>query len=579
MKRMMHILLVVTMLLMAWSFTACERTPVEGLPELSVSIQIPDMGTTKAETGRVGATDSEKKFTSLQFWVFFHGGDNDGKLVGYKGLNAAQLANTGLTHSAITRFGMPLSPKIFEDLSQEGTTVDVYAVANVASVVVESLGNWTTRSELEALVVSDAIYPTFGASPLTMAVPDFGLPMSGVLKGATVTGDYPVLNISTVTLTRAVSKIRFVFCQQGTPATDTSPAVPDKSTCVIKSISFGGVDEDRGHDCQIAASEKLFTNQKYPGTENLFDISGYTPLSTVIAGEPLIPNADISVCEYPDQLLFRSRGHETETAREYESRLDEAVGASSQVGPIYIRETDKLISGTITYNTTGREEDDLTVTFSMEAEDGNVLSRNHSWILYAYFAEATKTLQFKIVVLPWDKETYDYGYEAQTVNVVRRFTIPESDKYTKYKTDDGYYDIYFWHTVDGQPNVIKGDIIIATPVGQTIHVVPVAGVKDNYTQIDNIFTVTPEFEVIYPNYQKPEGGTTEDCRIEFSVQCNPGTHTPEELEGNYIDLHFCVRIGEGDNARWIDLDSESIDYYRIYLKVGWDGEKWKSWSK
>ena len=570
MKRLMHILRVAAVLLMAWPFTACERTPVEDLPELSVSIHIPDMSTTKAETGRVGATDGEKKFTSLQLWVFFHGGDNDGKLVGYKGFNAAQLANTGLTHSTITRFGMPLSPKMFEDLSQDGTTVDVYAVANVASVVVESLGDWTTRSDLEALVISDAIYPTFGASPLTMAVPDFGLPLSGVLKGVSVTGGYPVLNISTVTLTRAVSKIRFVFCQQGTPATDTSPAVPDKSACVIKSISFGGTAE--GHDCQIATSEKLFTNQKYPGTENLFDISGYTPLSTVITGNPLIPNADISVCEHPDQLLFRSRGHATETAREYESRLDAAVEASSQVGPIYIRETDKLISGTIVYNT---GEEDLEATFSMEAEDDNILSRNHSWILYAYFAEATKTLQFEIVVLPWDKESFDYGYEAKTVNVVRRFTIPESHKYTKHKTDDGYYDIYFWHTVGDQPNVVKGDIIIATPVGQKIHMVPVAGALDGHTQIDDIFTFTPEckYQVIYPNYQDPDDAATEDCRIEFSIQCNPGDHTVAELEGNYIDLHFCVEIG--DNQRWIDLDSESIDFYRIILKKNW--QDWENW--
>lgn len=555
---MMHILRVAAVLLMAWPFASCERTLVEGLPELSVSIHIPDMGTTKAETGSVGATESEKKFTSLQLWVFLHGGDDDGKLVGYKGFLSGELVNTGLQHSAITRFGMPLSPKMFEALSQDGTTVDVYAVANVASVVVGSLGEWTTRSELEALVISDDIYPTFGASPLTMTVPAAGLPMSGVLKEATVTGGYPVLNISTVTLTRAVSKIRFVFCQQGTPATDTTPAVPDKPACVIKSISFGGTAE--GHDCQIATSEKLFTNQKYPGTENLFDITGYTPLSTVIAGNPLIPNADISVCEHPDQLLFRSRGHATETAREYESRLDAAVAASSQVGPIYIRETDKLISGTIVYNT---GEEDLEATFSMEAEDDNILSRNHSWILYAYFAEATKTLELKIVVLPWDKESFDYGYEANTVNVVRRFTISESHKYTKYKTDDGYYDIYFWHTLDDQPNVVKGDIIIATPVGQKIHVVPVPGAPEGRTPIEGLFTVSPMETVIYPN-----GTTTEDCKIEYEITCNPGSHPSAELEGNYIDLHFCVEIG--DNERWIDLGSESIDYYRIILKEDWE---------
>lgn len=560
MKRMMHILRVAAMLLMAWPFAACERSLVEGLPELSISIQIPEMSATKAETGSVEATKNEKKFTSLQLWVFLHtNGTDDGTLVGYKGFTAEQLKETGLQHTTITRFGMLLTPEMFTLLSKDDTKVDVYALANAASATSETLGEGTSRATLDALVLSDA---TFGVSPLTMTIPN-GLPMSGVLKGASVTGSYPVLNISTVTLTRAVSKIRFVFCQQGTPATDTDLVVPDNVNCMIKSISFGGTTD--GHDCQIAESEKLFTNNTYTGTENLFDISGYTPLSTVIAGEgnaPLRQNSDISVCEHPDLLLFRSKGHLSESAQEYESRLDEALKAwpESQVGPIYIRETDKLISGTIVYNTGG---DDLTATFSMEADDKNILSRNHSWILFAYFADATKTLQFKIVVLPWDKQDNDYSYEANTVNVVRRFTIPENPtKFKKHQNENGYYDIYFWHTLNDQPNVIKGDIIIATPVGQKIHVVPVPGAPEGRTPIADLFTVTPLVATIYQN-----GTTTENCKIDYEITCNPGTHTEEELEGNYLDLHFCIEIGNGE--RWIDLDSESIDFYRIILKKDW----------
>ena len=560
----MHILRVAAMLLMAWPFAACERSLVEGLPELSISIQIPEMSATKAETGSVGATEDEKKFNSLQLWVFLHtNGTDDETLVGYKGFNAEQLKETGLQHTTITRFGMLLTPEMFTLLSKDGTKVDVYALANAASATSETLGKGTSRATLDALVLSDA---TFGASPLTMTVPAAGLPMSGVLKGASVTGSYPVLNISTVTLTRAVSKIRFVFSQQGTPASGTDPAVAGNQACVVKSISFGGT--AAGHDCQIAASEKLFTNHKYGDTENPFEIDGYTPLSAAITGEsgaPLLQNADISVCRNPDELLFRSPGHELESARDYESRLDAAVDASSQIGPIYIRETDKRISGTIVYNT---GEEDQTATFSMPA--GDVLSRNHSWILYAYFSEATRTLQCKIVVLPWDKTTYDDDFTTATVNVVRRFTITETDPltFTKIHNSDGYYDIYFWHTLGGQPNVIKGDILIAAPVGQKLHVVPVAGALPGCTKVDDIFTVTPLEHVIYPNYEHPENGRNEDCKIEFEISCNPGSHTDEELEGNYIDLHFCVEIG--DNERWIDLDTESIDYYRIILEKNWD---------
>lgn len=561
MKKLRHILNFTVMLLLALPAVSCRQSvPEEDTAELSVSIYIPDLVATKAETGSVGAIASEKVFSSLQLWVFLHGGANDGQPVGYKGFTAAQLTDTGLPHSAITRFAMPLSREMFNTLSQDGTRVDVYALANAADA---TLGEGTARSELEALVLSGS---AFGVSPLTMAVPATGIPMSGVLKEAQVTGGYPVLNISTVNLTRAVSKIRFVFSQQGTPASDTDPAVPRNSACVVKSISFGGT--AAGHDCQIAASEKLFTTQKYGTTDNLFDIDGYTPLAATIAGNggaPLMSNADITICADPEKLLFRGTGHETETAREYESRLDSVIVASSQSGPIYIRETDKVISGTITYNT---GDEDLTATFTMPSD--NVLSRNHSWILYAYFAEATRTLQFKIVVLPWDKTTYTQDHTVATVNVVRRFTIPETDPatFTKIQNADGYYDIFFWHTLGGQPNIIKGDILIATPIGQKIHIVPVPGALDGHTLVDGIFTVTPMVSVIYPNYLNMENGRNEDCRIEYSISVDPGTHTAAELEGNYIDIHFCVEIG--DNERWIDLDTESIDYYRIILKQNWD---------
>lgn len=564
MRKIMHIIGMAVMLLGALLLISCQRTFVDdGDPaELSVSIYIPDVMETKAETGNVGALSGEKTFSSLQLWVFVNGGTRDGELVGYKGFSSSDLAETGLPHSTITRFGMPLSREMFLLLSEEGTKVDVYALANAGSAGNASLGESTTRAELDAAVITGS---AFGPSPITMAVPAAGLPMSGMLKAASVAGGYPVLNVSTVTLTRAVSKIRFVFCQQGTPATDTDPAVPNNADCVVKSISFGGTEE--GHDCQIAASEKIFTDHRYGDTDDPFEIDGYTPLSAVIAGEngaPLMQNGDLSICAHPDELLFRSRGHELETAREYEYRLDSATVASSQTGPIYIRETDKVISGTIVYNTGG---EDQTATFYMPSD--NVLTRNHSWILYAYFAEATRTMQIKIVVLPWDKNTYDYDFSTTTVNVVRRFTIPDTDPatFTKIQEADGYYDIYFWHTLDSQTNVIKGDILISTPVGQKLHIVPVAGAIEGHTQVDGIFTITPMSQVIYPNYLDPASGRTEDCKIAFEISCDPGTHTDAELEGNYIDLHFCVEIG--DNEQWIDLDSESIDYYRIILKKNW----------
>lgn len=563
MERLWHILYAAILLVAVLS--ACCYSPIEPteeLTELSVNIYIPDAIATKAETGAVAPLDNEKVFSSLQIWVFISSGENDGRLVGYKGLSAPQLEQTGLTYSAITRFGIPLSREMFLLLSEEDARVDVYAVANAASATAAPLGEATTRSELDAVVLSGS---SFGTNPLVSEVPATGLPMSGLLKSAPVTGDYPVLNVSTLTLTRSVCKLRFVFCQQGVPAEGQNPAIPTNPDCVIKSISFGGTAD--GHDCQISAAEKLFTDHTYGATENPFEIDGYTPLDADLGygQEPLLANGDISISENPAELMYRSAGHEGESAREYEDRLDAAVGTSSQVGPIYIRETDKIISGTICYNAGG---EDQTVTFSMPSS--NVLTRNHSWILFAYFAETTRSLQLKIVVLGWERNDYRIDYTSGSVNVVRRFTIAEKDPPTfeKIQTVDGYFDVFFWHTLDEQPNVLKGDIIIATPVGQKLHIIPIPGALEGCTPISDAFTVSPMVQIIYPNYLNPENGRTEDCRLEFEISCNPGTHTDEELEGNYIDLHFCVEIGDG--LRWIDLDSESIDYYRIILRKNWN---------
>lgn len=550
-------------LLLALSLAACRGRGTEAdRAELAVSIYIPDLVATKADTGPVGPRDAEKQFTSLQIWVYFSGGTMDGNLVGYKEFSAADLAGTGLPNAAVTRFGMPLSGEMFRLLSAADARVDVYAVANAAAATATPPGAGALRSELEALALSGSY---FGGDPLTMAVPAAGLPMSGVLKAAPVTGDYPVLNVSTLTLTRAVSKIRFVFCQQGTPATDTDPAAPRNATCFIRSVAFGGTAD--GHDCQIAESEKLFTTHTYGDTDNPFEISSYTPLSAVISGEGdvLLPNDRITCAVNPEELLFRGPGHESESAREYEQRLDQAVDAGSQVGDIYLRETDKQISGTIRYSIGGEER---TATFSMGADD--VFTRNHSWILLAWFAEATRTLQLRIVVLPWDRENYDIDYTDNSVNVVRRFTIFETNPATfkKEQTDDGLFRVYFWHTLDSEPNVVKGDIIISTPVGQKLHVIPVPGVLPGHTLIPDAISVTPESAVIYPNYEHMENGRIEDCRIEFEIRCNPGSYTDEQLEGNYVELHFCVEIG--DDLRWVDVDSESIDLYRIILKKNWN---------
>ena len=555
------------------SALSCQRAEIyrePADPQLSVSLYIPQAVITRAQTGEyVKPLKDELKITSLQIWVFK---SDNGELISYKGFTDSEstpLGQTGIPNSSYTRLGLPLSVEWFSVLSaKKHPKVDVYAVANVASAVkldpgVTTLPEGISRDELDALVVNNI---GGGDWPLTMAVPEAGLPMSGVLKGTDVTGGYPILSISTLKLTRAVSKIRFVFAQQGIPAQEDTPAVIANNACEIVSISFDGTTGDK--ECQVSTTERLFTEKSI----DLGDEPGYADLSVTITGKgkkALIPNDKLSIVEDPESLFFLGVGNET--VERYEARLDASVSKDSQVGPIYLRETDKKISGKIHYRTTateGEEEGNIqTAEFSMET--GDLFSRNHTWVVYACFVEETRKLLLTTSVMPWDWERYSFDFKEGTVNVVRRFTVFETspDTFFKDETDDGFYDIYFWHTVEGgeeKKNTVKGNIIISTPVGATLYVEPI---PPKGSLITDAFIVTPLTATIYYNNQNEGSGEhIEDCQIAIEVKANTDKYSDQQLKGQYIDLHFCVETREGI---FVDLGSESIDHYRFILDPLW----------
>ncbi len=238
------------------------------------------------------------------------------------------------------------------------------------------------------------------------------------------------------------------------------------------------------------------------------------------------------------------------------------------MGPIYLCETDKMISGTITYRTEA-DGGNQTARFYMTDD---VFSRNHTWIVFACFVEETMKLHLQVVVLPWEWTSYFEDFTTGTVNVIRRFGVSETPvpTFSKTQTTDGFFDVRFWHTVEiegqQQENVLTGTIIIATPVGGKLYAIPVPG-KDEGQPITDCITVSPSFATIYPNYQNMESGRIEDCMITFQIQCNRGSYTDEQLKDNYIDLHFSV---ETPGGQFIDLGSESIDYYRFILTPDWN---------
>ena len=315
----------------------------------------------RAETGNVQTVGEESAIHSLQIWIY----ESENKaLVGY--LDTEDVTTLNMGEGAT--YQLPVS----DDFAKNKPDVDVYVMANVtnANCGVETDKD-TERDELmtEAKIVKSK----FGLSPLTTEVPTDGLPMAGKLTTQPVVGDAPALRVgslnavSTVPLTRAVSKLRFVFAK-----TTGQPKVS------ITSITMNAG--------MIPDEEYLFT----------------TPQSMTYnanAGELLLTDIDdiAETADPTDYIYFN------QDAQEYENLIN---GANLTVnGPIYLRESDKQLAGTITYTIDGGEPQ--SVGFQMQ-QAGDFL-RNHTWIVYAYYAGSGKLQVQTVYVKDWSTKEISHN--------------------------------------------------------------------------------------------------------------------------------------------------------------------------
>lgn len=324
----------------------------EQQPMLSIYVYAPAQPLlTRADVGNTAATDAEARVHSLQLWVFEHA---TGNLVAYYSPASTDALNTGS--------GSDVYQVQVSDAFADGKpNVDVYVVANVTTANSgHAFDGTTTRGQLEAAMLLDT--GIFGRATLRTDVPDDGIPMSGVLKNQPISGERPVLRIgadyssmATVRLVRTVSKLRFVFSQ----ATGSG-------------LSITG----------ITLNERMLPNEQYlfleePYTGRNSHVSGYAEGTTSLMPTPI---ATVSAVEDPTVFLFREG---MESAQQYEDRINTAIadGQMSAVGAYYLLESDKQLTGTISYSVNGVAKPDKVFTMS-EAGD---FSRNHTWLVYAYY--------------------------------------------------------------------------------------------------------------------------------------------------------------------------------------------------
>ena len=322
------------------------------------------------EVDPINNDESESKITSLQIWVFEHNTDN---LISYYTPESVSNLNNdaGATYQLSTS-------NAFTD-AETKPQVDVYVVANVTSANSGiSLDERTTRTALEAALISGDY---FGLNTLTKKVPEAGLPMSGVLRGVSVTGSAPVYKISNVTLTRTVSKIRFVFSREKVESET------DANKVKINSIELDA--------SMIPAQEYLFLETGEDAPAYHVDVGSYGTDATNPAKEFLASPLD-DIAQNADPMAYSYQAGQD--AQEYEDLINSGLTKTvknaqnedvpapelTQTGPFYLRESGKQLEGKITFQ---KGEDATTakpVTFKMhQAGD---FSRNHTWIVYAYYS-------------------------------------------------------------------------------------------------------------------------------------------------------------------------------------------------
>lgn len=345
---------------------ACSSSEDEGgqgagkkLATLAVYVYAPEQAAakkhaapTRGDVGEVDAITDEGTIKSLQLWVYE---SETGNYVGYFSTDDVTALNEGQG----TTYQIPVS----DDFATNKPSVNVYVMANVTSTNcgIGTLNKETTRAQL---LDGAKIEGHFGLGNLVKTVPTDGLPFAGKLTGEPVVGDAPTLRVgtlsevSTVQLTRAVSKLRFVFAK----------------TAGQPTVSITSITMNAG---MIPEVEYLFDKTQVLS----YNTSAVELLSSTIS--------DIEETADPTQYIYVDQ-----EAQEYENLINDA---NLTVRGLYLRESDKQLAGKITY--TIGEGTEQTADFQMQ--QAGDFSRNHTWIVYAYYAGSGNLQVQTIYVKNW----------------------------------------------------------------------------------------------------------------------------------------------------------------------------------
>ena len=487
----------------------CSTENQPSYPELSIAIEFPKnyVPQTRATVGEIPAEADENAIKDLAIWVFYSSGEHAHEKVGSIFVNETRdLPAAG----SVRKYAL----QVDRSFLLERPEVDVFVLVNQASIG----SGLSENSSWEE--VNNAIFggePYFSPNTPVSSVPAGGLPMSGVGKELTVGGEEPFLKVPTISLKRAVSKLRFVFSQMYTEGNT-------EEEYAIERVVLNG--------SQIPMFEYVFSTGAYhiPSDNNYVSSSM----------EIFWPNdLELKSSEAPE--IYSYAGQDGPS---YEKLIKDGINGNhlSHLGTYYLRESDKLLSGTVYYSIT-KDGDTVHKSLDFTMAHAGDFARNHTWTVYGYFI-SNRTLQLAVSTQPWDKNNYTIEFSTSSLQVTQKFIVEENSA-TIVATDvKDHYNVF----LDAN-RAARGYLYVTTPQGGRLEIIKEGDVSDV-----EAFTVTPSEVSINPSIN---GG-----RIDITIGRNLD-YTGNQ-SGKTITLMFKAYTPDGD--REISGASECIDQvYHFYL--------------
>ena len=348
----------------------------EVVPKLNIYVYAPDRAA--ITRGEITPTEKEAPIYNLQIWVFRS--SDPSKLVASLTLTTEEELK-GLNEQKSASYSIALR-KEERSFADHPEPVDIYVLANVlnnnGTNYFETIN---TGADIEKAVFDGGHFFNFlipSAYQAATTVPDGkGIPLSGVARGKSVIDRDNVLHVNdaNLKLTRTVSKIRFVA--SSLDATDIDPIF---------------IEEINLNPNLMYKKERFFLDDDHPS----YWVEG-TPFEKKVLLVRGDRNNPVAMIDDPVKYAYSS----SMSDEDYEKLINKGVsdGKLTEFGPVYLPESDKRLSGTITFRIGGANRQTLTAPFSMTT--GN-FHRNQTWIVYAYYIGSSKLVVNSVQVVDWE---------------------------------------------------------------------------------------------------------------------------------------------------------------------------------